>query len=127
MRIALPSGEIDEGRGHLAPVAELERALAQPAAGHHADRVGGAAVDLDKGDQALAIAAARLLDAQASAAQHRHAHTQDLSRAKMAVGDFGLAAEVRRRSPRIYGTTHGGTMVGGCDCLGHGGIRSGRY
>src|SRR5260370_21710039 len=47
--------QIEEGGGHLAPVAELEGALAQAAAGDHGDGIGGAAIDLDEGDQALAV------------------------------------------------------------------------
>ena len=55
--------DVDEGGGHLAPVAELEGALAEAAAGDDADGVGGAAVDFDEGDEAFAVVAARVVDA----------------------------------------------------------------
>ena len=47
--------KIDERRRDLAPVAELQRALAQAASGDNADGVSRAAVDLDEGDEPLAI------------------------------------------------------------------------
>ena len=62
--------EVDKGCCHLAPVAKFERALAQPATGDDAYRIGGAAVDFDEGDQTLAIPATRLLDPQPSASEH---------------------------------------------------------
>src|SRR5262249_24881086 len=49
---------------HLAEVAKLQRPLTQPAAGDDGDGVGGAAVDLDEGHQALAILAGRVVDAE---------------------------------------------------------------
>ena len=88
--------EIDEGRGHLSPVAEFQGALSEAASGHHGDGVGGAAVDFDEGDEALAVffITARVLDAQLFEAQHGQAHAQDLPRAEMAVGSFGFAKVV---------------------------------
>ena len=62
---ARAGGEIDEGCGHLSPVAEFERALSQSAAGDHADRVRGAAVDLDIRNEPLAVGAKRIFDAKA--------------------------------------------------------------
>ena len=57
-------GQIDEGSGHLAPVAELERPLAQAATGHQPYRIRGATVDLDKRNQPLAIRTIRVADSQ---------------------------------------------------------------
>ena len=82
--------EVDEGCRHLAPVAKFERPFAQPATGDDADGIGGAAIDLDEGDQALAVPSARFLDAQARASQHRHTHAQHLARAQMSMGDPGF-------------------------------------
>src|SRR6185437_12233329 len=76
------SGQVDERRGHLAPVAELERALTEPAAGDDPDGVGGAAVDFNEGDEALAVAAARLVDTQTPAAEHGHPNAENLARAQ---------------------------------------------
>ena len=105
MRMARPPGfafgaerrcQVDEGGRHLAPVAELQGALAEAAAGDDGDGVGGAAVDLDEGDEALAVAARGrgVVDAEALAAQHSHADAEHLAGAEMAVGDLGFAEEV---------------------------------
>ncbi len=94
MRMARLGREVDEGGGHLAPVAELEGALAEAAAGDDADGVGSAAVDFDKGDEAFAVAAAGLVDAEALAAEHGHAYAEDLAGAEVAVGGFGLLEEI---------------------------------
>lgn len=85
--------EIDEGCCHLAPVAELEGALAEAASGDDSNSIGRAAVDFYIGNEALAIFAARLVDAQALAAQHCHAHAEDLSGAEMAMRYLGQRQE----------------------------------
>ena len=91
--------EIDEGGGHLAEVAEFQGALADAAAGDYADGVGGAAVDFDEGDEALAVgvevavgegSGARVVDAQLTEGEHGHADAEDLAGAEMAVGYFGV-------------------------------------
>ena len=56
-----PAAQVDKRCRHFAPVAKLQRSLAQPAARHHADCVRGAAVDLDVSHQPLAVAAPRLM------------------------------------------------------------------
>ena len=95
--------EVDEGGGHLAEVAELEGALADAAAGNDADCVGGAAVDFDEGDEALAVgvegavgqvAGAGVLDTEGGEREHGHADTENLAGAKMAVGEFGVVEQV---------------------------------
>ncbi len=89
--------QVDEGGGHLAPVAELDGALAEAAAGDDGDGVGGAAVDLDEGDEALAVfridEAFGVVDAEALAAEHGQADAEDLAGAEVAVSDFGFAEE----------------------------------
>jgi hypothetical protein len=94
--------EVDEGGGHLAEVAMLEGALAETAAGDYGDGVCGTAVDLDEGDQALAVgvegavgeeALAGVVDAETREGEHGHADAEDLAGAEMAVGDFGFVEE----------------------------------
>jgi hypothetical protein len=85
--------QIDEGGGHLAPVAELEGTFAEAAAGDDGDGVGGAAIDLDEGDEAFAVGSLGVVDAQASTAEHRQTNAEDLSGAEMSMGDFGLTQE----------------------------------
>src|SRR5579863_9954213 len=81
-----PPLEVDKRRRHFAPVAELERPLAQAAARHHSDRIGGAAVDLDVRHQALAIGAPRIFNPEEPEAHEGHAYPQDLSRTHVPVG-----------------------------------------
>src|SRR5258708_3533391 len=78
--------QIDEGCGHLSPVAEFQGALSEAASGDHGDGVGGAAVDFDEGDEALAVffITARILDAQLLEAQHGQAHAEYLPGTEMA-------------------------------------------
>ena len=61
---------VHECGGHFAPVAEFQGALAEAASGDHGDRVGGAAVDFDECDEALAVFAARIVDAELLQAEH---------------------------------------------------------
>ena len=80
--------DIDKRRRHLAPVAKLQRAFAETAAGDDGDGIRGAAVNLHEYDQALAIFSARIGQAESSASQHRHTHAEHLAGAEMAVGNF---------------------------------------
>lgn len=89
--------EVNKGRGHLSPVAELESTLAKAASGYHRDGVGGATVDLDEGDEALAIGGARFGDTKPLTPEHSEADTEDLSGAEVAVGEFGLVEEIGNR------------------------------
>ena len=79
-------GEIDKRRGHFTPVPELERPLAQPASGYDGNGVGGAAVNLHKGDETLAIFAARIVDAQQFQPEHGQSDPQHLPGTQMSVG-----------------------------------------
>ena len=86
-------GEIDEGSRHLSPVAELDGALAQPAAGNDGDGVGRAAVDLDKRDQTLSVPPLGIIDSETLTSEHGHADAENLPGAEVAVGDFGFVEE----------------------------------
>jgi len=79
-------GEVDEGGGHLAPVAELQAAFAEAASGDHADGVGRAAVDLDKSDEPLAVRAEGIVDSQRLQTEEGHAHAENLAGAHVAMG-----------------------------------------
>ena len=65
--------------------------MAQSAAGDDGDGVGGAAIDLDEGNEALAVGAFRSVNTEALAAEHCHAHAEDLTGAEMAVGNLSFA------------------------------------
>jgi hypothetical protein len=56
--------QVDKRCRDFSPVAELQRALAEAAAGYDRDGIGGAAVDLDVGDEALAVFAGGIVDAE---------------------------------------------------------------
>jgi hypothetical protein len=84
-------GEIDEGGGHLAPIAELEGTFAEAATGNDGNGVSGATIDLDEGDEALAVGAFGVFDAEAGATEHGQADAEDLSGAEVAVGDLCFA------------------------------------
>jgi hypothetical protein len=77
----------------LSPVAKLQGALAKAASSDDGNRVGHAAIDLDVGNQAFAILAAGIVNAQQFEPQHGHAHTEDLSGAQVSVGFVGIAQE----------------------------------
>ncbi len=95
------AGQIDEGGGHLAPVAEFESALTETAPGDDPDRVGSAAVDLDEGDQALAVAATGLVDAETPAAEHSHTDAENLPGAEVTVRGFGHGQQIVEGFHRI--------------------------
>ena len=103
--------EVDECRCDLAPVAELESALAETAASDHGNGVGGAAVDFDEGDQAFAVFSARVVYAEFVQAQHGEADAEYLSGAKMAVGLFGVEEKFVER-------LHGELSAVSCQSLG---------
>ncbi len=83
---------LDKSCRNFSPVAELQGTLAQSASGDHSNRVSGAAIDLDEGDEPLAVflIAARIFDAKFHQAQHRQSHAEDLSGAEMSVSLFGV-------------------------------------
>jgi len=60
----LLNAEVDEGGGHFAPVAEFESAFDEATSGNDGDGIGRAAVDFDEGHEALAVFAARVVDAE---------------------------------------------------------------
>jgi hypothetical protein len=77
----------------FSPVTELQRALAQSTASNNGDGVGGAAVNLNKCNQALAVflVALRIVDAQLLQAKHRHAHAEHLPGTEVPVCLLGIA------------------------------------
>ncbi len=85
--------KVDKGRGHLAEIKKLKSALAEAAAGNHADRIGCATVDFYKGHEALALSPARVCDAQQRTCVHGHADAEDLARAEVAVCDGGVCKQ----------------------------------
>ena len=87
---AFVAGEVNEGGCHLSPIAILERALSEPASRDHADGVRGAAVDLDVGDEALAVSAERVINGEGFESKEGHADAEDLSGAHVTVDGFGL-------------------------------------
>ena len=86
--------EIDKCGGHLSPVAEFEGALAETATGNDGDGVGGAAIDLYEGNEALAVGGARIADVESLAAEHCEADAENLAGTEVAMSDFCLAEEV---------------------------------
>ena len=90
---AFASREVDKGGGHLAPIAKLEGSLAEAAAGDHADGVGGAAIDFHEGDEALAVGAERVVDAEILEAEEGHTDPEYLASAHVPVGGLGALEE----------------------------------
>jgi hypothetical protein len=84
-----PGFEIAKGGRHFAVVEEFEGAFSEPAAGDDADGVGGAAVDFDKGDEAFAVGAFGVVEAEEGEAVEGHADAEDLTGAEVAVGLAG--------------------------------------
>jgi len=97
MRMALPGlvpvprAAVPRSTKVAAPVAKFEGALAETATGNDGDSVGGATVNFYKGDQSLAIFAARIFDAERGEPEHRQTHAEHLTGTEMAVGDFSFA------------------------------------
>ncbi len=82
---------IDKRGGHFAPIAKLERALAQTTACHNCNRIGRASVDLYKSDQPLAIFSVRIFDAEFLQSEHGHTHTEHLPSTEVSMGLLGIA------------------------------------
>src|ERR1700680_3134201 len=76
---------------NFSPVAKLQSTLAEAAPGDNSNGVGGATVDLDKGDQTLAVFSTRVVNAEFSQAQHGESHAENLSGAEVTVSLLGLA------------------------------------
>src|SRR5262249_37431157 len=72
------------------PVAEFQRAFAEAAAGNDGNRVGKAAIDFDEGDQAFAVVAVRIVNAEKFESEHGHAHSKHLAGAEVPVSALGL-------------------------------------
>ena len=76
--------QIHKRSGDFAPVAEFQRALAQPTMGHNRHGIGDAAVDLNVGDQPLAFGDG-IVDSEFPQAEHRQAHAENLPGAGVAM------------------------------------------
>ena len=86
--------KIDKRRGHFSPVAKFQGTFTEAASGHHTDRIRSATIDLDISHKPLAVFSARIINAEPRAAEHRQAHSEDLSGAKMPMCDFGLPQQL---------------------------------
>src|SRR5260370_1650075 len=75
---------------NFSPVAKLQRTLAEAATGDHSNGIGGATVDLDERNKALAVFSARIFYAELSQAQHGESHADDLSGAAVTASLHGL-------------------------------------
>src|SRR5262249_17969815 len=89
--------EIAECGSSLAEVAKFERTFAEAASGDDADRVGHAAVYLDVGDEALAVAADWVVEAEKAHAHQRHSQAQNLASAEVPM----------RNSRQLFVLAHG--------------------
>ena len=89
--------KIAERRGHLAEVSKLEGTFAQAAAGDDGDRVGGAAVDLDKGDQPLSVRAGGVFDAEQFHAVDRQAQARGSGLRRCGRAPFPRVVRTRRK------------------------------
>jgi hypothetical protein len=81
--------QIAKRSGHFSVIQEFEGAFSEAAAGDDADGVGGAAVDFDEGDEALAVGAEGVAEAEEGESVDGHADAEDLSGAEVAVGGAG--------------------------------------
>jgi hypothetical protein len=81
--------EITKSGRHFAVIEEFKGAFSETAAGDDADGVGGAAVDFDEGDEAFAVNASGIVEAEQGEAVQGHADAEDLAGAEMAVGLAG--------------------------------------
>src|SRR4030081_3683243 len=85
------AADIHESRRNFSPVAKLQRAFPKAATSDNGDSVSSAAVNLNEGDETLAIFAVRVVDAELLQPEHREPHAKNLPGTKMSVGLFGVA------------------------------------
>jgi hypothetical protein len=78
--------QITESSGDFAPVTKFQSALAEPRVGDQRDSVGDAAIDLDVGNDALAVGDG-IINSQFPQPQHGQADAKDLSGAKVSMGE----------------------------------------
>src|SRR4030088_1877670 len=79
------AANIHESRRNFSPVAKLQRAFAQAATSDNGDSVSGTPVNLNKGDETLAIFAVRVIDAELLQPEHREPHAKNLPGTEMSV------------------------------------------
>src|SRR5690349_7038648 len=82
---------IDKCGGYLAPVTEFQGPLAQAASSDDSDRVGSAAIDFDKGYEALAIFSSGIIDAKFLQTEHRETHAEHLPGTNVPMGLLSIA------------------------------------
>ena len=83
--------QVNKRGRHFSPVAEFQCALAKAASGDDGNRVSHATINLNVGNQAFAVCAAGIVDAEQFEPQHRHANAEDLPGAQVSVGFFSIA------------------------------------
>jgi hypothetical protein len=76
---------IHECSRNFAPVAEFQGTFTQTTSGDDGDRVRGAAVDFDEGDEALSVFPVGVVNAKFLQPEHGKADSKDLAGAEMAV------------------------------------------
>ncbi len=99
----LAGADVDKSRCDFSPIAKLQGTLAQAATRDDGHGIGGAAVDLDEGDESLAVLASWIVDTQLLETQHRQTHAEDLSGAKMAVSLLGITKIFVKGFHKSYG------------------------
>jgi hypothetical protein len=83
--------DVYERRSHLPPVAKLQSALAEAAAGYDSDRIGGAAINLDKSYQPLSVFALRIFNPKFLESKHGKTYAQHLPGTQVTVSLFRVA------------------------------------
>jgi len=81
--------QIAKRSGHFSVIKKLEGAFSEAAAGDDPDGIGGAAVDFNEGDEAFAVGAEGVVEAEEGEAVDGHADAEDLAGAEVAVGGAG--------------------------------------
>jgi hypothetical protein len=89
--------EVDKSRGDFSPIAKFEGALTQSAAGDDSDGIGHTAVNLNEGNQALAILAVGIVKAEQLEAKHGHANAEYLAGAQVSMGYFRITQKFVKR------------------------------
>ena len=93
--------QVTKGGGDFAPIAELKGALAETAISDESHSVSDAAINFDKGNNALAIGDG-IVNAEFLEAEHRQADSEDLAGTEVAVSNSG---EFKIFGQRFHGYT----------------------
>ncbi len=84
------AADIHKSCRNLSPITKLQSTFAQAATSYDGDSVGGTAVDLNEGDETLAVLAVRVIDAEFLQAEHREPDAKDLPGTEVSVGLFSV-------------------------------------